>query len=66
MKDDGVIFLVFILFLICIYGWILNIYKLVQLDFEKPYNAEVVRIIGVPVGWIGAMAGYVNFEEEKK
>lgn len=65
MKDDNGIFLVLILFLICTYGWILNIYKLVQLDFEKPYQAEVIRIIGVPVGMVGAVVGYVNFEEEK-
>ena len=65
MKDDNGVFLVLILLFLGIYGWILNIYMLVQLDFEPPYKAEVIRIIGIPVGIVGSVIGYINFDEER-
>lgn len=35
-------------------GWILNIAKLTQCDFEPSYKAEIIRTIGIlpPVGGI--------------
>lgn len=66
MKNDNGVFLVLIFILLCIYGWVLNIYKLVKLDFNEPYKAEVIRIIGVPVGIVGVLVGYFNFDEERK
>ena len=54
-----------ILLIICGYGWVLNIYKLVKLDFEPPYKAEVIRIIAIPVGIVGSVIGYINFDEER-
>lgn len=47
------------------YGWVLNIYKLVKLDFEPPYKTEVIRIIAIPVGIVGSIIGYINFDEER-
>lgn len=64
MKNYNGVFLVLIFIWLCIYGWVLNIYKLVKLDFEPPYKAEVIRIIGVPVGIVGSVIGYINFDEE--
>lgn len=66
MKDGNGVFLVLIFILLGIYGWVLNIYKLVKLDFEPPYKAEVIRIIGIPVGIVGSVIGYITFDEERK
>lgn len=64
MKNSWMI--VLILLTISVYGWVLNIYKLVKLDFEPPYKAEVIRTIGIPVGIVGSVVGYINFDEELK
>lgn len=40
-------------------GWIMNIYKLTNCDFEAPYKAEVIRVIGI-VPTIGAIVGYMD------
>ena len=65
MKVDILVFIFILFFLFCIYGWVLNIYKLVQLDFNPPYKAEVIRIIGVPIDVVGVVVGYFNFDEER-
>ncbi len=44
-------------------GWGMNLVKLVQLDFESPYKAEVIRTIGI-VPIIGAITGYMTIGEE--
>ena len=46
-------------------GWIKNVVKLSELDFESPYQAEVLRTIGI-IPPIGAVFGYLTFEEEEK
>jgi hypothetical protein len=46
-------------------GWGMNVYKLTQLDFQTPYKAEVIRTAGV-FSPIGAIVGYITFEEETK
>ena len=52
--------------LLVIGSYLTNIYKLTQLDFEPNYKAEAIRIIGIPVAPLGAIAGFVTFEEEEK
>jgi hypothetical protein len=49
-----------IVFSFGILGYILNIYKLAQCDFEPSYKEEVIRTFGLfpPVG---AVVGYLNF-----
>lgn len=47
-------------------GYLTNLYKLTQLDFEPNYKAEAIRIIGIPVAPLGIIAGFVTFEEEEK
>lgn len=47
-----------------IYGYINNIAKLSKLDFEKPYEAEVLRAVGI-IPPIGIVMGYIKLEEEK-
>lgn len=46
-------------------GYIMNIVKFEQLDFEEPYKAEVVRTVGlIPI--VGIFTGYMTFEEEQQ
>lgn len=47
-------------------GYLTNLYKLTQLDFEPNYKVEAIRIIGIPVAPLGIIAGFVTFEEEEK
>jgi hypothetical protein len=46
-------------------GYFSNIYKLVTSDFEAPYKSEIVRGIGIPVFFVGAIAGFVDIGDEK-
>lgn len=41
-------------------GWVMNIYKLTQCDFEAPYKAEVIRVVGI-IPPVGAIVGYMDF-----
>jgi len=41
-------------------GWVKNIIKLSDCDFEAPYKAEVVHIIGIhPI--VGGVVGWMDF-----
>ncbi len=44
-------------------GWGMNFAKLVQLDFESPYKAEIIRAVGI-VPIVGAITGYMTIGEE--
>lgn len=46
-------------------GYGMNIWAVFHLDFASPYKAEAIRTVGVFVPPVGAIAGYVTFEEEK-
>ena len=52
------------LFLLALVGYGLNIYKLTQLDFEKPYKSEVLRSIGI-LPPIGAVIGWIDIDDTK-
>lgn len=41
-------------------GWVKNIFGLTQCDFEEPYKAEIIRIIGIPVAPVGGIVGYMD------
>ena len=45
-------------------GWFLNVYALTQCDFEPKYRAEAIRGIGVVIPFVGAVAGWVEIEDE--
>lgn len=49
-----------------LWGWCANIAKLSHDSFEAPYNAEVIRGLGVIVAPVGAVTGYITFDKEKK
>lgn len=66
MKKDNkltiIIIATLLLFLACATGWGMNVYKLVNLDFQPPYKAEVIRSLGV-IPPIGAFVGYFSIED---
>lgn len=51
--------------IVLIWGWIGNVIRLTALDFESPYKAEVLRIIGVGIAPMGMVLGYVDINDEK-
>lgn len=58
--------LAFILLVIAfIAGYVMNIYKLIQCDFEPSYKEEAIRIIAIPTG-LGSFVGYMNFNDNKE
>jgi prepilin-type N-terminal cleavage/methylation domain-containing protein len=54
----------FVVFL-AISGWIANVYRLANLDFEPNYKAEIFRVSGVVFPPVGVILGYIRFDEEK-
>ncbi len=57
-------FVIVCLIIICVVGWVMNISKLADLDFEKPYKAEILRCVGVPFVPVGGVIGYMSIGEE--
>jgi len=45
-------------------GWIMNIYKFSQCDFDTPLRAEVIRGIGIVAPPFGAIIGYMDIEDK--
>lgn len=45
-------------------GWVMNIVKFTQLDFEQPIKAEVLRGIGI-FPPIGAVMGWIPIKDGK-
>ena len=43
-------------------GWIKNIVKLSECDFVAPYNAEVIRVVGI-IPPVGAVLGWLEIED---
>jgi len=46
-------------------GWVKNLIKLSECDFESPYKAEVIRTVGIlpPVGMV---VGWIDIEDGVK
>lgn len=64
MKDKPAIIVIVIavsIFGVMLTGWVKNLSKLTDCDFEAPYKCEVVRTVGV-VPPIGAVIGYMEFD----
>lgn len=41
-------------------GYVKNVIRLIECDFNPSYKAETIRIIGVCVPPVGAVVGYIN------
>ncbi len=60
MKGMFVILLLVVVFIAV--GWVKNLIKLTDCDFQSPYKCEVVHTIGiVPV--VGMITGWITIEE---
>ena len=55
-----------IIIIFCFTGWVKNIIKLSECDFEPSYKSEVLRIIGIPVAPMGIVIGYMDLTDEKQ
>lgn len=52
-----------LIWILCLYGWFANIYKLVHCDFDTPLRTEVLRSVGVMVFPLGIVMGYMDIED---
>ena len=43
-------------------GYIVNFIEFVNLNFQPPYKAEVIRGLGIVSG-VGAILGYINIQD---
>ena len=46
-------------------GWVMNINKLTDCDFEAPYKCEMIHGLGV-IPFIGMVTGWMDIEDGKK
>ena len=51
------------IWIFCLFGYGMNIYKLAMSDFKEPYKEEVLRGVGIPLGPVGIILGYITFDE---
>jgi hypothetical protein len=54
-----------IVWILCIYGWFANLYKLTQCDFDTPLKAEVIRGIGIIIPPAGVIMGFIDIKDAK-
>ena len=66
MKEKASGWLTVVLYLLMLYGWFANIYKLTKYDFDVPLKAEVIRLVGIPVFPMGIILGYMDLEDGKR
>lgn len=56
-----------VLWIAAIGGWVNNIVKFTECDFESPYKCEVIRGIGIaPIAPMGVITGYMDLENDGK
>jgi len=44
-------------------GWVMNLYKFANCDFEKPFKEEILRGVGV-IPPVGAVLGYMDLSDK--
>lgn len=54
--------IVFIAIIFGIIGYLLNIKKLISLDFVEPYKAEILRTLGI-IPTVGPIIGWIKLED---
>ncbi len=57
MKITGMILVLF--YIIMCTGWVKNVIKLSNCDFEAPYKAEIVHGVGL-VPYVGMVTGWLE------
>jgi len=59
MSNKGIL----IVYIIAFGGWILNLVRLANTDFDAPYRAEVFRTVGVVIPPVGCIIGYIDIKD---
>lgn len=63
MKDKGLGLAIIGFYILAVWGYIANIYKLTDCDFDKPYKAEVIRVVGIVVPPVGCVTGFMHIDD---
>lgn len=64
-KGFGLLAIVFITInILMITGWVKNVIKLTDCDFNAPYKTEVIRVVGI-LPPVGGIVGWITLEDEK-
>lgn len=63
MKDNGLGVVIIGIYILAVWGYIANIYKLTECDFDKPYKAEVIRVVGIVVPPVGCVTGFMHIDD---
>lgn len=63
MKDKGLGLAIIGFYILAVWGYIANIYKLTDCDFDKPYKAEVIRVVGIVVPPVGCITGFMHIDD---
>ena len=64
MNSKTILIAILVASLLGVVGWVKNLYKLVQYDFNTPLQAETIRTVGVFVPPVGAIIGYIEIEDK--
>ncbi len=64
-AGEKLIVIFFIVIALGAVGYVMNIVRLCQCDFERPVKAEVIRCVGVVVPPVGGVVGYFKINDEK-
>lgn len=54
---------VFLFWVLVIYGYVANVYRFCILNFEPAYKAEVLRGIGVFIPPFGVIMGFIDISD---
>lgn len=63
MKDNGLGFVIVGIYILLVWGYIANIYKLTECNFKAPYKAEVIRVVGIVVPPVGCVTGFMHIDD---
>ena len=65
MKSSGIsVIIIMAIAGFSLYGYVANIVKFCHCDFEQPLQSEVIRGIGIIVGPMGVVTGYMDIEDK--
>ena len=62
----GCMVVILLISLLLTIGWVINIVKFAQCDFDKPYKAEVIRGVGIVMVPVGGVVGYLSIDDTPK
>jgi len=64
MRSAIVVYVLIVLVLFV--GWVINLVRFFQCDFEPSYKAEIIRGIGIVAAPVGGVVGYIPIRDGEK